>query len=159
MKAKQAMKKMLETVIVALFAILCSIVLIQIVCRFAHIQQTWIDETSKLIFVWLTYLGGAITVGRGMNITFDLIIESRKGQQFTVLFSLINICCIIFLGGLIVLGFQNAWSTRVSYLPMTHANMGIMNLAIPVGGIVMLIEQIEWFRRTLKARKELEKEC
>ena len=128
--------------------------LIQVFTRTFHMSQTWIDEISKFVFVWLTYLGGSVTVSRGMNITFDLILESVKGKTFKILFTLVNICTLIFLVAMLVLGSQNAWANRVQTSTMTNVNMGLMNLAIPIGCVLMIGAQIEYYFRTLKEREE-----
>lgn len=156
MKAVKVIRKIADALIVALFAALVVLVLIQVFTRTMHMSQTWIDEISKFVFVWLTYLGGSVTVSRGMNITFDLILESVKGKTFKILFTLVNICTLIFLVAMLVLGSQNAWANRVQTSTMTNVNMGLMNLAIPIGCILMIGAQIEYYFRTLKEREEEE---
>lgn len=154
MKIVNGIRKVADSIIVVLFAALATLVLVQVVCRIFHIGQTWIDEVSKFIFIWLVYLGGSVTVRRGMNITFDLILDGVKGKKFKVLFTFVNICCLAFLAAMMVLGSQNAWMNRVQKSSMTGVNMGLMNLAIPVGCILMIGAQIEYYIRTMKARKE-----
>lgn len=156
MKAVKLIRKAADALIVALFAALVALVLIQVFTRTFHMSQTWIDEISKFVFVWLTYLGGSVTVSRGMNITFDLILESVKGKTFKVLFTLVNICTLIFLVAMLILGSQNAWANRVQTSTMTNVNMGLMNLAIPIGCVLMIGAQIEYYLRTLKEREEEE---
>ena len=156
MKAVKVIRKIADALIVALFAALVALVLIQVFTRTMHMSQTWIDEISKFVFVWLTYLGGSVTVSRGMNITFDLILEGVKGKTFKILFTLVNICTLIFLAAMLVLGSQNAWANRVQTSTMTNVNMGLMNLAIPIGCILMIGAQIEYYFRTLKEREEEE---
>ena len=156
MKAVKVVRKIADALIVALFAALVVLVLIQVFTRTMHMSQTWIDEISKFVFVWLTYLGGSVTASRGMNITFDLILESVKGKTFKILFTLVNICTLIFLVAMLVLGSQNAWANRVQTSTMTNVNMGLMNLAIPIGCILMIGAQIEYYFRTLKEREEEE---
>lgn len=154
MKAVKLIRKVADALIVVLFAALVVLVLIQVFTRTFHMSQTWIDEISKFVFVWLTYLGGSVTVSRGMNITFDLILESVKGKTFKILFTLVNICTLIFLAAMLVLGSQNAWANRVQTSTMTNVNMGLMNLAIPIGCVLMIGAQIEYYFRTLKGREE-----
>lgn len=156
MKAVKLIRKVADALIVVLFAALVVLVLIQVFTRTFHMSQTWIDEISKFVFVWLTYLGGSVTVSRGMNITFDLILESVKGKTFKILFTLVNICTLIFLVAMLVLGSQNAWANRVQTSTMTNVNMGLMNLAIPIGCVLMIGAQIEYYFRTLKEREEEE---
>ena len=154
MKAVKLIRRVADALIVVLFAALVMLVLIQVFTRTFHMSQTWIDEISKFVFVWLTYLGGSVTVSRGMNITFDLILESVKGKTFKILFTLVNICTLIFLVAMLVLGSQNAWANRVQTSTMTNVNMGLMNLAIPIGCVLMIGAQIEYYFRTLKEREE-----
>lgn len=154
MKAVKLIRRVADALIVVLFAALVVLVLIQVFTRTFHMSQTWIDEISKFVFVWLTYLGGSVTVSRGMNITFDLILESVKGKTFKILFTLVNICTLIFLVAMLVLGSQNAWANRVQTSTMTNVNMGVMNLAIPIGCVLMIGAQIEYYFRTLKEREE-----
>lgn len=156
MKVLTALRKATEALVVVLFAALVVLVLVQVFTRFMHMSQVWIDETSKFVFVWLTYLGGAITVRKGANITFDLILEGVKGKTYTVLFTLVNIVCVVFLVWLTYLGLQTAWANRVQLSTMIRVNMGLMNLAIPIGCILMVIAQVEYYFTTLKSRKEEE---
>lgn len=156
MKVLTAIRKATEALVVALFAALVVLVLVQVFTRFMHMSQVWIDETSKFVFVWLTYLGGAITVRKGANITFDLILESTKGKAYTVLFTIANIVCVVFLVWLTYLGLQTAWANRVQLSTMIRVNMGLMNLAIPIGCVLMVIAQLEYYFTTLKAHKEEE---
>ena len=150
-------RKVSDTIVVVLFMVLVAIVILQVFTRFLKIPQTWIDETSKFIFVWVTYIGGSITVSRGMNITFDLILDSRKGKAFKVLFTLVNICCIVFLAAMMILGLRNAWMNRIQSSTMLHVNMGLMNLAIPIGCFLMILSQIEYYFRVMKEREESER--
>ena len=154
MKAVKVIRKAADALIVALFAALVTLVLIQVFTRTFHMSQTWIDEISKFVFVWLTYLGGSVTVSRGMNITFDLILEGVKGKTFKILFTLVNLCTLVFLAAMLILGSQNAWANRVQTSTMTNLNMGLMNLAIPVGCVLMIGAQIEYYFHVLKEREE-----
>ena len=152
MKVLSALRKVIDAIVALLFGVLVTLVLIQVVTRFFHMSQTWIDEISKFVFVWLTYIGGAITVRLGMNITFDLVLEGAKGKKFTVLFTIVNLFCLVFLGSMAYLGATNAWANRVQLSTMTHVNMGLMNLAIPIGCVLMIISQFEYYFRRLKER-------
>lgn len=156
MKALTILRKATDAIVAILFAILVTLVLIQVFTRMFHLPQTWIDEISKFVFVWVTYLGGAITVRKGANVTFDLVLESVHGTTYKVLFTFVNIICIAFLAAMAVLGSQAAWANRVQMSTMTRVNMGLMNMAIPIGCVMMIIAQIEYYFSALKKRKEEE---
>lgn len=159
MKALAFLRKATDAVVAVLFGVLVILVLIQVFARTQHISQTWIDEVSKFVSVWLTYLGGAISVRRGMNITFDLVLESVKGRTFQILFAVVNVLCVVFLFSMLVLGAQNAWANRVQVSTMTRVNMGLMNLAIPVGCLLMIISQIEYYFTKRREREEEDRQA
>lgn len=156
MKALGILRKITEAIVALLFGVLVALVLIQVFTRMIHMSQTWIDEISKFMFVWVTYLGGAITVRKGANITFDLVLEGVHGKTYKILFTFVNIVCVIFLAAMAVLGTQAAWANRVQLSTMTRVNMGLMNAAIPIGCVLMIIAQIEYYFRTLKNKEEEE---
>ena len=156
MKALTILRKVTDAIVAILFAVLVTLVLIQVFTRMFHMSQTWIDEISKFVFVWVTYLGGAITVRKGANITFDLVLEGVHGKTYKILFTFVNIVCVIFLAAMAVLSSQAAWANRVQLSTMTRVNMGLMNMAIPIGCVLMIIAQVEYYFSTLKKKKEEE---
>ena len=156
MKALEILRKITDAIVAIRFAVLVTLVLIQVFTRMFHMSQTWIDEISKFVFVWVTYLGGAITVRKGANITFDLVLEGVHGKTYKILFTFVNIVCVIFLAAMAVLSSQAAWANRVQLSTMTRVNMGLMNMAIPIGCVLMIIAQVEYYFSTLKKKKEEE---
>lgn len=157
MKVLTGLRKATEAIVALLFAVLVTLVLIQVVTRMLHMSQTWIDEISKFVFVWLTYLGGAITVRKGANVCFDLILEGTKGKAYKVLFLLVNIITIVFMAAVCYLGTMQAWENRVQVSSMTRTNMGLMNAAIPIGFALMIIAQVEYYFTHVKEKaKEAE---
>lgn len=156
MKALTILRKVTDAIVAILFVVLVTLVLIQVFTRMLHMSQTWIDEISKFVFVWVTYLGGAITVRKGANVTFDLVLEGVQGKTYKILFTFVNIVCIVFMAAMAVLGSQAAWANRVQLSTMTRVNMGLMNMAIPVGFVLMIIAQIEYYFSTMKKKKKEE---
>ena len=51
MKVLSALRKVIDAIVALLFGVLVTLVLIQVVTRFFHMSQTWIDEISKFVFV------------------------------------------------------------------------------------------------------------
>lgn len=158
MKVLTILRKVTDAIVAVLFAVLVTLVLMQVLTRSLHMSQTWIDEISKFLFVWVTYLGGAITVRKGANVCFDLILEGCKGKSYKVLFTLVNIVAVIFMAAVCFLGTQQAWANRVQWSTMTRMNMGAMNAAIPIGFALMIIAQIEYYFTHVKAKENEEAE-
>lgn len=155
MKVFQLLKKVTNGLVVTFFISLILLVFFQVIFRYVfHNSQPWIDELSRYLFVWIVYLGGTITIRRGFNITFDLLIDCLKGRLWGVMFTLVNLICVAFLSLIVVLGFNISYINKVQISSLMGINMGIVTLAIPIGGILMIISQIEYYHTTLKKRKE-----
>lgn len=155
MKSMQFIKKVTDGLVVTFFVSLILLVFAQVIFRFVfHNSQPWIDEVSRFLFIWIIYLGGTITIRKGINITFDLLIDSLTSKTWMVVFTIVNIICISFLLLIVVLGFNISLINRVQASSLLGLNMGIVTLAIPIGGILMIVSQIEYYLTTLKKRKE-----
>ena len=59
---------------IALFIAILVLVNFQILCRFVlSISVPWTEEVSRLIFIWLAYLGAAIGMREGTLIVIDTL--------------------------------------------------------------------------------------
>lgn len=155
MKVLNTLKKVTNAIVVAFFISLIVLVFVQVIFRFAfHNSQPWIDELSRFLFVWIVYLGGTIAIRKGINITFDLLIDALEGKAWQILFTIVNIICIVFLALVVVLGFNISYINRIQLSSLLGLNMGLVMLAIPIGGILMIIAQIEYYFETRRKRKE-----
>ena len=88
-----------------------------------------------------------------MNITFDLLLESINRKIWVPVFVFVNLCCEVFLMIMVVLGFHLCWINRIEYSTTLHINMGIVMMAIPLGGLFMLFEQIAYQINAMKKHK------
>ena len=64
----------------------------------------WADEFARFCFVWLVYLGITIAVRKGMNITFDVLLDAWKGRTWKVMFTIVNMIVVAFAVLCVVLG-------------------------------------------------------
>jgi len=72
----QALTRGLNMVAALLFAAALLLVNAQIVCRFIlSISVPWTEEVSRLVFVWLAFLGAAIGAREGSLIVIDTLPE------------------------------------------------------------------------------------
>ncbi len=143
-------RKITDVLVTILFAMLVIVVFVQVVCRTLRVSFPYADEISRYTFIWLIYLGGSITVRNGMNITFDVILDALPKKAWKVVFSIVNIISCVFLALVVYLGANLAWVNRVQSSSVVKLNMGMVMLAIPVGGLLMFFEQISYWIRKMK---------
>ncbi|MDJ0389316.1 TRAP transporter small permease [Roseomonas sp. E05] len=111
-----------EWLLVLALGIMVVMVFGNVVLRYAFNSGiTVTDEISRLLFVWLTFLGAVVVLRQGGHLGFDLVTGAlpKAGRHVCRIISglLILVCCAVFLWG--------AWL-------QTALNMG--NLA-PVSGV------------------------
>jgi TRAP-type C4-dicarboxylate transport system permease small subunit len=148
-------KKITDALVVFCFSMLILLVFGQVIFRYVfNNSQPWIEELSRFLFVWIIYLGGTITIRKGLNITFDLVLEALEGKVWLTVFMLVNIISIAFLILIVFLGLNISSINRIQYSSLLHLNMGIVTLAIPLGGTLMALSQVEYCIKTIKGRND-----
>lgn len=147
-------RKLTDILVTALFVMLVAVVFVQVICRVAGVSFPYADELSRYTFVWLIYMGGTITIRKGMNITFDVILDALPKPAWKVVFTIVNLISCSFLIMAVILGSNLAWVNRVQASSVMKLNMGVVMLAIPLGGLLMFFEQISYYFRKMKEAEE-----
>jgi TRAP-type C4-dicarboxylate transport system permease small subunit len=114
----QALTRGLNIAAALLFAAALLLVNAQIVCRFIlSISVPWTEEVSRLVFVWLAYLGAALGAREGCLIVIDTLPEvvgPRWDAWIGPLVRLVSLAVILFLFlGSIPL-IRSVWPTTLS---------------------------------------------
>lgn len=145
--AIKVIRTITNTVVVILFAIVVVVVSAQVFSRFVvHLPISWADEMSRFAFVWLIYVGGAVTIRDGRNVCFDLFLDSLKGKKWKVMFTLVTLVSLLFLILMTYFGILVCKVEMSETSPIMHWPMHIVTLAIPLGGVLMMLEEIcYWF--------------
>ncbi|MBW8637300.1 TRAP transporter small permease [Hoeflea sp. WL0058] len=106
-----------------------------IVMRFGFsIGYSWIEELSRVVFVWVVMLGAAAAMRRGTHIRLTFGIEMFKGRAGTVARLTGEVLLLAFCLATAWYGLQLILSTlRVSYtLPSSGMSMFWAYLSVPV---------------------------
>jgi len=154
MKFFNIASKAINALIITCFLGVVALVCMQVFFRYilGH-SLSWAEEMARFLFVWLIYTGGIIAVRRGMNITFDVLLESLPYKYWVGAFTLVNVICVGFLSIVVILGFNLASINMTQYSSSMRIPMGFAYLAIPVGSIGMIVSQIQWYLETIKKRR------
>jgi TRAP-type C4-dicarboxylate transport system permease small subunit len=126
---------------------------LQVVARyvFGH-PITWTEELSRYLFVWVVFVGAGVAERDRAHITLDFL-TSRFPPRLNYWLGLANgVLCIAMVVTLFV---WHGWSlTRVSMRqqsPFGGPPVGFATLAIPVGGLLMIVNIL---RAALRPRSE-----
>lgn len=135
-----------DVVVVSLFAVVVAVVSAQVFSRFViNLSIRWADELARFAFVWLIYIGGAVTIRDGRNVCFDLFLESLEGKRWRAAFTVVTGISLLFLGFMTYFGVLVCRAEMTEASPIMKWPMSIVCAAIPIGGILMMLEEICYY--------------
>lgn len=133
--------KLCFVVITIAFAAIVIILGIQIVLRMVFSTPTmWAEETCRYLFIWLLFIGGAVTFSHGGHLIVDVIFIKFPRRLQLILSFLYYLVIIVFSGYLAYSGMLYALSqwTRPMYT-ISWIKLGVVDLCIPVGAVITII--------------------
>ncbi len=114
----------------------------------------WTEEMARFLFIWLAFIGGYFTIRRGVNITFDLVIDMLPQSIWKVVFTGLNVVSVLFLGLVGYLGINLSILNMTNLSPVMGVPYGYIYFALPIGALVMIFAQIETYLILIKKRNE-----
>ncbi|MEW9674093.1 TRAP transporter small permease [Ammoniphilus sp. 3BR4] len=146
--------KCIHGMTVFLFVALVCVVFWGVIARALSVSAPWTEEASRFLFIWLSFVAGFITIRKGLNVCFDMIIDRLPYTLWKVVFTLVNVISIVFLVVVTIFSVKLVLMNMTQYSSVLHVPMGLIYLAIPVGSLGMIFAQTEYYLKQLKVKKE-----
>lgn len=135
------LNRWVDGAVIGLFAATLVLVNVQIVCRFVlSISVPWTEEVSRLLFIWLAYLGAAIGLREGTLIVIDTVPEllgAPARRLLDPLVRVVSLAVVLFMFAASIPLVRSVWPTTLAtvdwisngwaYLAFT-ASFGLMIL-------------------------------
>ena len=126
---------------VTVFGILMLNILISIAARYLGIRISnidWVEETSRFLFIWLSFLGAALAVERMVHIRIDFFAQlfsprARLALEILVYLNMVVFAMIMTYEGALV-ALRAGDRSPVLLIPMSYAY-----LALPVSGVAIIL--------------------
>lgn len=153
-KTLNGFRKIVEGVAGAALLLMAVIVVVQVFCRFVlNDSLSWSEEAARYLQVWITFVGSAVALRRGAHIGVDFVTSFFKGKGKWLSDLFIHLVVAVFCVIVIVAGFQVVMN-QMRYgqtSPALHLAMWKVYLALPIGGILMLIEDVAKIVHTIRS--------
>lgn len=141
----------INTVTGVLLALLCVIVFVQVIMRYAYGHSlSWSEELTRYMFVWIIYLGVNLGIRGDNQIKIDILdlaVHGKVRRGLHILQYVISIaaCAITMVGSiqLIKIGF-------LASSPTPRAPMWIIYVVFPIGFVLDIIALIRKIADTAK---------
>ncbi len=134
--------KLEELATLILLAGITILVFVSALMRTFKMPLNWAQDAALVAFAWMIFLGGDVAVRGAGLIGVDLIVRKFPLPIQKALDILFKICIIVFLGVLVVYGYQmtvTGWTRQITTL---HISYGWVTMAVPVGSFFMIISTV-----------------
>lgn len=136
-----ALNRFLFWVGFAVFGTLMLNILVSIAARYLNIRVAnidWVEETSRFLFIWLSFLGAALATERMTHIRIDFVARLLRGRARLVLEILVIVAMLAFAA---VMTYEGLFVTlRASdRSPVLLLPMSLAYLALPVSGVAIVL--------------------
>lgn len=133
-----------EIITVPLMAALLVVLTWQIGTRWLlNDPSLWSEELARVLFMYMSLIGSAIAIKRSthVNITFFSDKLPEKIRLYLVLS--LELAVLVSIGAIIYLGYQHVQRTAFFELITLGVSSAWMNYSLPIGGVFMVLRQIE----------------
>lgn len=136
------------------FITLCGVVMRKIVNQ----PIAWLEEMQLLFFVYAIFFGGSVAFRYGNQVSIDLVMNRLKGngKKFLEYFDLVVtvLVLIYYAWG----GYQLMVSVTKKVTPYFKINYAFIDMAAPIGLLLMAIQYILYIYRKYKEMEKHRKE-
>lgn len=146
------MKKYLDNLLALLLGLIVVIMFAQVLFRYVFNNSlAWSEELIRFVFVWLTFIGGAILIRDNAHIAVEFFVERLPARFFGYL-KIFNLAIVAaFLGAMAIIGFYWVYHSRGLYssalgLPVNIALYGALPISAIAGiwySVKRIIEEIQ----------------
>jgi TRAP-type C4-dicarboxylate transport system permease small subunit len=144
--------KFIESFIFVVFSAMVVIVFAQVIFRYVfEFSLSWGSEFSQYGMVWLCFLGAALATRDRDHTRVDFFINLLPRRFYPIVNVLVNLIIIAFI---LYLSYSSIPITKAFMKDITPGlgiPYGYVSLALPVGGLLMVIylinDSIRWLRK------------
>ena len=148
---REALFKLEKTTGGALLAILSITIFVQVIFRyFFSLPLAWSEEISRYSFIWLTMIAAPICVRLRANLSMGALTPRLPERGALALDAGISLLILIFSAVLVVWGTAILGIVKNQTSPAIGLPMYWVYAAMPVGGLLMMIESTAHLRDALQ---------
>lgn len=132
----------IDVVLFVLIVLMAGMIFAQVVSRYIFQSPlSWPEEITRLMLVWLTFVGGYVAFREDKHIGFDLFLKKLPNALQRILWYFTNACIMLFAFVMIWKGLEYALEFVGERLPYSGLNLGIFAyMVFPVSGVLIAMQ-------------------
>jgi len=133
------------------------IVFLNVILRRTGFAVTWIEEGSRFLIAWLTFIGGALCAKYGEHVGIDLLIQFTPPKITKFIITITQLIASIFTFIFAYYGWLLVLTTKTSKQISTGVMMPmwLIYLCIPIGCLLMSIRFLQRAVTTIKTKEDV----
>jgi TRAP-type transport system small permease protein len=125
--------------VIAILAAMALMVFANVVLRFTTDRSIlWVEEVSRYLMIWLTFLGAGIVLRYGAHVAIDAL-QERFPAQAPAIRAIIFVVLLAFFAAMLWLGARYAMLTWGQTTPVLQIPIGAVYLAMPIGFALLIV--------------------
>lgn len=143
-KLSDFIDKVTLTIACVLLVIIAVIVNWGVFCRYVLFAPLpWSEQIPKYAMIWMGFLGASVGISRNRHIGFDILVSRLPSMISKIIIFAGRIIILFFLVMMTIYGVSFAFAVGFSSkAPMLPIPMFYLFLAVPVGGVFMILQTI-----------------
>lgn len=142
-KISDGVNKVVSGVAIVLFVIMICACVLQVFFRFVlHNSLSWSEELARYCFIWMHLCGASLLLQNREHATVTAILDLIKGKVRRVWDLFIELVIMVDGLALVIYGAKLVSSTWGNPSPAMSLNMGILNLAAPISGALLMLQAL-----------------
>ena len=142
-----------QWIVIVMMAVMTTLVFINVVCRYIlNFSIIWAEEVSQYLMVWVAFLGAGLALRQGRHVAIEMLQDRLSSTARRMTRQFVALLLIVFMGILIVLGFQFAYFAWDQETPVLNIPTGIPYLAVPIGALLLVIHLFFLYRAYIDRR-------
>lgn len=155
LRAKYFVDRVVDCFAGACLSAMAIILFIQVILRYVFRSPLfWSEEMSRLLFVWLTFVGASAVLRRRMHIAVDIVPLSLSEKPRRILEMILLALLGVFSVAMLFYGTMMAKQFWKMLTPALRLPRGLYFLAVSVGGLCLIVETFHQVLQELKLTKD-----
>jgi TRAP-type C4-dicarboxylate transport system permease small subunit len=133
-----AITRLTERACAALLIVMVAVMLLQVFCRYVlNASLSWSEELTRLLFVWLTFLGFGLAAQRDAFPTIAILADHLAGPAAAIVRGVRDALSLAVALQMGFYGFERAHEIAAMPTPALGISTGWFPLAVGAGGILL----------------------
>lgn len=144
-------RKIVDTSVIILIATISIVVITQVFCRYAlHNSLSWSEELARYCQVWMVMLGSVVLIRKKGHLAIDIVSSALPPQAKFFTDCIIHVSILVFFCIVTFYGVGLTQNAARQFSAGLQMQMCWVYAALPVGGALILLEEIPLFINHLR---------